>query len=123
MSLLSCVGSCLIDSTRLKLKQKTVFKDSQHHHQRDSRTFIKAAKALGIKDSLHGSIGFTHRWGSALNLYPHLHILCLDGVFTMVKDVPKIQNVEPLSDDATENLPINITTKILKHLRRCVSAN
>jgi hypothetical protein len=80
--------------------------------------YINAAKALGIKDPLPGSIGFTQRWGSACNLNPHLHILCLDGVFTMVNDIPKFQNVESLSDSDTEKLLINITTKILKHLRR-----
>ncbi|MCX6117955.1 MAG: transposase [Proteobacteria bacterium] len=73
---------------------------------------------MGIKDPLPGSIGFTQRWGSALNLNPHLHILCLDCVFTLVKDASKFQNVETLTDDDTENLLINITTKILKHLRR-----
>ena len=41
-------------------------------------------------------------WGSACNLNPHLHILCLDGVFSEVGEgeskAVKFRNVPTLSD-------------------------
>jgi hypothetical protein len=84
--------------------------------------YIDAAKALGVKDPKPGSITFTQRWGSALNLNPHLHILCLDGVFSEVSaasgDKIKFSNVPTFSDLDTENILISITTKVLKNLRR-----
>jgi len=46
------------------------------------------ASALGIKDQAPGRISFTQRWGSALNLTPHLHILCPDGVYTRLGNRP-----------------------------------
>ena len=84
--------------------------------------YTDAAKQLGIKGPLPGSISFTQRWGSALNLNPHLHILCLDGVFSEVGEAVtktiKFRNVPTLSDLDTENILTRITTKILKHLKR-----
>ena len=51
---------------------------------------------------------------------PHLHILCLDGVFSEVGEgeskANKFRNVPTLSDLDTENILKCITTKILKHL-------
>ena len=57
-----------------------------------------------------------------LAIRPHLHILCLDGVFSEVGEGEntriKFRNVPTLSDLDTENILEAITTKILKHLRR-----
>jgi hypothetical protein len=80
--------------------------------------YTDAAKAMGIKDPMPGSITFIQRWGSALNLNLHCHILCLDGVFSEVGDKTKFCNVPTLTDLDTENILISITTRVLKHLRR-----
>jgi len=88
--------------------------------------YVTAACNIGIKNPLPGSITFTQRWGSACNLNPHLHILCLDGVFSEVmafdgsSDVKrmKFSNVPSLTDLDTENILKAITTKVMKHLRK-----
>jgi hypothetical protein len=80
--------------------------------------YAKAAEAVGVKEAMPGSICFTQRWGSALNLNPHCHILCLDGVFSEVGGKTKFFNVPTLTDRDTENILKSITVKILKHLRR-----
>ena len=43
--------------------------------------YVSKAKLTGIKEPTTGSISFTQRWGWALNLNPHMHILCPDGVY------------------------------------------
>jgi len=52
------------------------------------------------------------------SLNPHMHILCLDGVFSEVGEKIKFFNVPTLTDDDTENILKAITTKVLKYLRR-----
>ena len=42
------------------------------------RYYIVKATAAGITDATPGSISLTQRWGSALNLNPHLHILSMN---------------------------------------------
>ncbi len=64
------------------------------------RYYVNSAEALGIKDPKPGSVSFTQRWGSALNLNVHAHILCPDGVYTMVEDVPRFKNLQAISDEA-----------------------
>ena len=49
------------------------------------------ARALGHADGRCGGVTFVQRFGSALNLNPHLHVLMLDGVY-----VP-----DPMSDRPT----------------------
>jgi hypothetical protein len=48
------------------------------------RYYINKAKLAGIKSPYPGSISFTQRSGSALNVNPHLHVLLLDGVYTEI---------------------------------------
>ena len=57
------------------------------------------ASALGIKDPAPGSISFTQRWGSALNLTPHLHILCPDGVCTRLGNKQHFRSITDMADD------------------------
>ena len=83
------------------------------------RSFIKKAESLGIKDPTPGTISFTQRFGSALNLNPHLHILCSDGVYTRSSDgSPRFRNMEPISDSEVEALITTISQKIMNHLKR-----
>jgi hypothetical protein len=58
----------------------------------------RAAK-LGIKGPAPGSISFTQRWGSALNLTPHFHILCPDGVYTRLGKKPHFRCITTMQDD------------------------
>jgi hypothetical protein len=48
--------------------------------------YYRQAKAAGYKDVRCGSVTFAQRFGSALNLNPHFHVLQLDGVYTYDDD-------------------------------------
>ena len=50
------------------------------------------ALAAGIADPAPGAISFTQRAGSAANLNPHTHILCLDGVYARVGGKARFEN-------------------------------
>ncbi len=69
-------------------------------------TWLYKTKALsqGIKNPITGSISYTQRFGSGLNLNPHIHSLWLDSVFTEVEGNLKFQNVSPLTDDQVADL-------------------
>jgi len=53
-------------------------------------------KEAGIKECVGGSVTFSQRFGSALNLNPHFHALLLDGVFNARNNVfhpaPELQD-------------------------------
>ena len=83
-----------------------------------NRYYIDKAKSLGIKDPKPGSISFTQRWGSALNLNVHAHILCPDGVYTMVGDVPRFKNLEPISNEEVANLVGKIAASVMRYLKK-----
>jgi hypothetical protein len=63
-------------------------------------------------------VSFTQRWGSALNLNVHLHILSLDGVYVMVDGRPVWRNLEAITDKEVARLLEKISGKIIRHLRR-----
>jgi hypothetical protein len=47
----------------------------------------RLARRLGVPGRLHpGAVSFTQYFGSTLQLTPHLHVLCPDGLFTEVDD-------------------------------------
>ena len=66
--------------------------------------YTDKAAALGIKEPAPGSISFTQRWGSALNLTPHLHILCPDGVYTRLGNRPHFRSITDMEDDDAAHL-------------------
>ncbi len=82
------------------------------------RYYINKAKGLGIKDPRSGSVSFTQRFGSALNLNIHAHVLCLDGVYTQVGDEVKFKNVDAISDDEVANLIGRIAKAVLRYLKK-----
>jgi hypothetical protein len=61
--------------------------------------YVEKAEANGIKDPKPGSISFTQRWGSALNLNVHCHVLCPDGVYTNIGDKTRFRNIDPITDN------------------------
>lgn len=66
--------------------------------------YTSKALALGIKNPAPGSISFTQRWGSALNLTPHFHILCPDGVYTRLGDQPHFRSITDMDDEDVAQL-------------------
>jgi hypothetical protein len=80
--------------------------------------YIDKAAANGIKDPKPGSISFTQRWGSALNLNVHCHILCPDGVYTNVGDEPRFRNIDPITDDEVAALVERIAQAVMRYLKK-----
>jgi hypothetical protein len=80
--------------------------------------YIKKAKASGIKDPTPGTISFTQRFGSALNLNLHMHVLCGDGVYTRLKEKPQWRNLDPISDEEVQRLVDTISKKVMRYLIR-----
>ncbi len=74
--------------------------------------YVSKAENAGIKNPAPGSISFTQRWGSALNLTPHLHILCIDGVYTRVNGVTRFKNIPSITDDDVSKLVEDISKKV-----------
>jgi hypothetical protein len=60
--------------------------------------------------------------GSALNLNPHLHILFCDGVFSGIiqngVQTFRFRNLEAITDKEVEKLLLEISSKILKLLKK-----
>ncbi len=82
------------------------------------RYYIDKAKLVGIEKPYPGSISFTQRAGSALNLNPHMHVLLLDGVYTEINGVVRFRNIDPITDDEVALLCENIAKKVLLHLTK-----
>jgi hypothetical protein len=82
------------------------------------RHYESKAKSLGIKSKKAGSIAFTQRAGSALNLNPHLHVLMVDGVFTEVGGTALFRNLPPLTDADVSTLAEAIAKKVMALLVR-----
>jgi hypothetical protein len=64
------------------------------------------------------SISFIQRFGSALDLNVHFHIICLDGVITTFKKKSHPRKTPKITDDDVAAIIEAISQKVLKHLRR-----
>jgi hypothetical protein len=80
--------------------------------------YIAKATARVIKDPTPGTISFTQRFGSALNLNPHIHAICPDGVYTRVNGRPRFRNITDISDDDVATLVEAISKKVRAFLVR-----
>ena len=83
-----------------------------HRHYRNK------AISIGIKDPKPGSIAFTQRFGSALNLNPHMHVLCPDGVYTRVDGRPRWNNLDSITDQEVAELITRISQSVMRYLRK-----
>ena len=57
---------------------------------------------MGHDRARWGSVTFVQRFGSSLNLNPHIHVLMLDGVYVDGEDAPVFVPAPPLSDQAVQ---------------------
>ena len=84
------------------------------------------AKAEGIQQSETGAITFVQRFGSALNLNVHFHILFLDGVYRVSssggeansEESPTFVGVKAPSGEEIRALVANLGDRIIRHLQR-----
>ena len=66
--------------------------------------YRRQAQALGHDRARWGSVTFVQRFGSSLNLNPHVHVLMLDGVYVDGEDAPVFVAAPPLSDQAVQQI-------------------
>ena len=78
---------------------------------------IGRAQRDGIKDPTPGIISFTQRWGSALNLNPHMHVLCPDGVYTRVQGWALFRQADAITDEEVATLVETIAHRVMRHLQ------
>ena len=78
--------------------------------------YRKQAKALGIKESLGGSVTFAQRLGSALNLNPHFHSLLLDGEFN--KNTGVFHPAPSLKDEDVKEIVETTAYRVIRMIKR-----
>ena len=59
---------------------------------------------------------FVQRFGSSLNLHPHVHVLMLDGVYVDGEEAPVFAAAPPLSDQAVRQI---VETSARRIIRLC----
>jgi hypothetical protein len=65
------------------------------------RWYRRQAQAAGHAQGRCGSVTFVQRFGSSLNVNPHVHVLMLDGVFVDGDEGPQFVPAPRLTDDAS----------------------
>ena len=80
--------------------------------------YKQKAQTMGLAESTPGSISFTQRWGSALNLNPHFHVICADGVYINHLGKARFKNIDPITDNEVAELITKISERVLKYLQR-----
>jgi len=65
-----------------------------------------------------GAVTLIQRFGSALNLNIHFHMLCLDGAYTRDNGRPHFRRVPPPTPAELDALLKEITARIARHLER-----
>ena len=63
------------------------------------RWYRRQAQAAGFAKVRCGSVTFVQRFGSSLNVNPHVHVLMLDGVYIDGDEGPQFVPAPPLTDE------------------------
>ncbi len=71
---------------------------------------------MGHDRARWGSVTFVQRFGSSLNLNPHVHVLMLDGVYADGDEAPVFVAAPPLSDQAVRQI---VETSARRIIRLC----
>ena len=69
---------------------------------------------MGHDRARWGSVTFVQRFGSSLNLNPHIHVLMLDGVYVDGEDAPVFVPAPPLSDQAVQQIVETSARRIMR---------
>ncbi len=69
---------------------------------------------MGHDRARWGSVTFVQRFGSSLNLNPHVHVLMLDGVYVDGEDAPVSVPAPPLSDQAVQQIVETSARRIIR---------
>ena len=68
------------------------------------RWYLRQAQAMGHGSARWGCRTFVQRFGSSLNLNPHVHVLMLDGVYVDGKKASVFVPAPPLSDPDAQQI-------------------
>ena len=77
--------------------------------------YRKCGREQGLATCRGGSVTFAQRFGSALNLNPHLHTLALDGVFSRAN---VFHSAPPLQDDDVKTIVETTAHRVIRLLER-----
>ena len=80
------------------------------------RWYRRQAQAMGHDRARWGSVTLVQRFGSSLNLNPHVHVLMLDGVYVDGDEAPVFVAAPPLSDQAVQQI---VETSARRIIRLC----
>jgi len=80
---------------------------------------VKRRAGLGPgRGAQTGAVTFIQRFGSALNLNIHLHLLVLDGAYTFIAGRPRFHRARPPTNDELERLLDTLIRRIVGTLTR-----
>jgi hypothetical protein len=92
------------------------------------RIFVRAlldglcerAASTGVQNGRSGAVVVAQRFGGALNLNLHFHVLVLDGVYTSAGPLarPVFHEAPPLTDQDVVELTATLHRRILRYLQR-----
>ena len=82
--------------------------------------YRQQARAQGYTEVQCGSVTFVQRFGSALNLNPHFHVLMLDGVYACAKEgeAPVFVPAPPLSDADVQRVVETAAHRLVRLLQQ-----
>ena len=82
--------------------------------------YRQQARAQGYTNVQCGSVTFVQRFGSALNLNPHFHVLMLDGVYACNKAgaAPVFVPAPPLSDADVQRIIATAAHRLVRLLQQ-----
>jgi hypothetical protein len=82
--------------------------------------YCRQAKAAGYKDVHTGSVTFCQRFGGAINLNPHSHVLQLDGVYTDDEGIatPVFVPAPELEDEDVKTIVETTAQRVIRLLAR-----
>ena len=82
--------------------------------------YRRQARARGYSDVRCGSVTFVQRFGSALNLNPHFHVLMLDGVYVSAEnaDGPIFVPAPALGDEDVQQIIATAAKRMVRLLQR-----
>ena len=81
--------------------------------------YRRQAKAAGHAGGRCGSVTFVQRFGSSINLNPHIHVLMLDGVYVLGDDgLPTFVPAPPLTDDDVRQIVETTARRVIRLCHR-----
>ena len=82
--------------------------------------YRRQARAQGYTDAGCGSVTFVQRFGSAINLNPHFHVLLFDGVYVAAAEgaAPDFIPAPPLEDGDVQEIVETAAERIVRLLQR-----